>query len=373
MHPFRHLLLILLLSFISNPLLATEFRVGIKPSEPWVMFDQNLAEAERKPKGFSIDLWQAIAQRLGIQTHWVYFNTTNEIISATEHKDIDVGIAAITIMAEREEKIDFSTSMYELGLQIMVTPSQQSSNPIAVLFSELSKLLSVKIVLIFAAMLILTAHCRLWIDRLNPEPVFPRSYWKGTNEAIWWGLTMLLTWETPKSKGIARTIDLSWHLIGLISLSILTAVVTATLTQKAVQGTIQTEADLKNRLVAAVESDAPRRYLEKMGIEVQPVADLQAGMALLKAGKVEALVHDGPRLVYLANKANQQAKQTIFHVLPVLFNRQNYGIVTQPGSDWVEKINQKLLHLREAEASSESFHQTLTKKCLNSSHKCMTG
>jgi len=34
------------------------------------------------------------------------------------------------------------------------------------------------------------------------------------------GVTMLVTWETPESKGIARVIDLFWHIVGIIAISI---------------------------------------------------------------------------------------------------------------------------------------------------------
>jgi len=45
---------------------------------------------------------------------------------------------------------------------------------------------------------------------------------------------MLVTWETPQSKGMARVIDLLWHIVGIIAISILTAIVTAALTAKTI-------------------------------------------------------------------------------------------------------------------------------------------
>ncbi len=74
---------------------------------------------------------------------------------------------------------------------------------------------------------------------------------------------MSVTWETPESKGIARVIDLFWHIVGIIAISILTAIVTAALTAKTMGSSITSEKDLIGKYVAAVETDAPRRYLVK--------------------------------------------------------------------------------------------------------------
>ncbi len=60
------------------------------------------------------------------------------------------------------------------------------------------------------------------------------------------------------------------------------------------------------------------------------------GIKLLREGKVKALVHDGPRLVYLANKINKKAKRKELIVLPFQFNLK-YGIVFPKGSQLGER------------------------------------
>ncbi len=197
---------------------------------------------------------------------------------------------------------------------------------------------------------------------MSGDHFFPRGYFKGIYETLWWGITMLVTWETPQSKGLARVIDLSWHLIGLIAMSIMTAVVTAALTSQAIVGNIQSEKDLPNKRVAAVATDAPRQYLEAIGANVVPVKSIEEGMKLLREKNVEALVHDGPRLSYLAGKINKKEKKSIFYVLPAIFNAQNYGIVFPQKSPLREPINKILLQLRESTGLEDSFHETLRKK-----------
>ncbi len=337
-------------------------KVGIKPSEPWVMYDKSLPESERHPIGFSIDLWNKLAESLGRKTEWIYHDTTPDIINSAYESKIDLGIAAITVSSEREKLVDFSNSMYETGLQIMVSAENNNSNPLNILVVELKKLLSWEVLGWLLIMLLITIHLRLLVDRMSGDHFFPRGYFKGIYETLWWGITMLVTWETPQSKGLARVIDLSWHLIGLIAMSIMTAVVTAALTSQAIVGNIQSEKDLPNKRVAAVATDAPRQYLEAIGANVVPVKSIEEGMKLLREKNVEALVHDGPRLSYLAGKINKKEKKSIFYVLPAIFNAQNYGIVFPQKSPLREPINKILLQLRESTGLEDSFHETLRKK-----------
>jgi len=338
-------------------------KIGIKPSEPWVMYDSNKAIEERVPVGFSIDLWQEIAKQLGVKTQWIYYDNAQDLITGTEKKEVDASISAITVTAERQSRIDFSDSMYELGLQIMVAPDQQRSNPFAVMLHELNKLFTLSTFSFLVLMLFISANLRLWVDRQSKQPpIFPAGYANGLKEALWWGLTMLLTWETPHSRGVARLLDLSWHLIGLIMLSILTAVVTSALTAQAVSGSIRSEADLSGKRVAAIATDAPRQWLEQNDITITPVSSIAEGIAAVRKGEVEALVHDGPRLLYLAHKINQQEGKKVLAVVPAIFNPQSYGIVFPEGSKLRESVNQVLLRLRESQNKQESVHQSLRKK-----------
>jgi len=340
-------------------------KIGIKPSEPWVMYDQNASEENRKPIGFSIDLWNKIAKELKVDTAWVYYDSTSALIEATKKGEIDAGISAVTITSAREEKIDFSSSMYELGLQVMVDASKSSASVLELMAKEIKKMMNLETTIMFLLFLLVTMHLRWFVDRRDENSdLFSKNYGRGILDSFWWGITMLITWETPPSKGFARVIDLMWHIVGILAVSILTAIVTSALTAQAIGGSIRSEKDLAGKYVAAVATDAPRRYVEKIGANVIPVKTVAEGIALVRSGKAEALVHDGPRLVYLANKINKKEKKKILMVAPFTFNPQNYGIVFPTRSELKEPTNRALLKLREANGLEKSFHEQLNKKWL---------
>jgi len=344
-------------------------KIGIKPSEPWVMYDQNVSEENRKPIGFSIDLWNKIAQELNVDTRWVYYNSTSELVDAAKKGEVDAAISAVTITSNREKEIDFSSSMYELGLQVMVDASKSSASVLELMGKEIKKMMSVETTLMFLLFLLVTMHLRWFVDKRDEDSdLFSKQYSTGIIDSFWWGITMLITWETPPSKGVARVIDLMWHIVGILAVSILTAIVTSALTAQAIGGSIRSEKDLAGKYVAAVATDAPRRYVEKIGANVIPVKTLAEGIALVRNGKAEALVHDGPRLVYLANKINKKEKKKILTVAPFTFNPQNYGIVFPSKSALKEQTDRALLKLREANGLEKSFHEELKRKWLKSTN-----
>ncbi len=357
--------LLFFMLFFSLYAQSETLKIGIKPSEPWVMYDKNSSIENRKPIGFSIDLWNKIAQELHVKTEWVYYDSTSELIEATKAKEVDASISAITITSAREKEIDFSSSMYELGLQVMVDASKSTSSVLELMGKELKKMMNLETSLMFLLFLLITIHLRWFVDRRDKNStLFSKQYGSGIVDAFWWGITMLITWETPPSKGLARIIDLMWHIVGILAVSILTAIVTSALTAQAIGGSIHSEKDLAGKFVAAVATDAPRKYVEKIGANVIPVKSVAEGISLVRNGKAEALVHDGPRLVYLANKINKQEKKKVLLVLPFTFNPQNYGIVFPTGSPLKEQVDRILLRLREANGLEKSFHQQLQDKWL---------
>jgi len=362
----RLLAFVLLFSLYAQ---SETLKVGIKPSEPWVMYDQNISKDKRKPIGFSIDLWNKIAENLNVKTQWVYYDSTSALIQGAKNGEIDAGISAITITSNREKEIDFSSSMYELGLQVMVDASKSSASVLELMAKEINKMMSLKTILLFLLFLLITIHLRWFVDKRDEKSnLFSKKYSTGIIDSFWWGVTMLITWETPPNKGLARVIDLMWHIVGILAVSILTAIVTSALTAQAIGGSIRSEKDLVGKYVAAVATDAPRRYIEKIGANVIPVKTIEEGIALVRKGKAEALVHDGPRLVYLANKINKKEKKKVLTVAPFTFNPQNYGIIFPSNSKLKEKVDVTLLKLREANGLEKSFHEKLREKWLKSNN-----
>ena len=82
--------------------------------------------------GFSIDLWNKIAERLQVKTSYQIAPDVRALLEEVRSGKAEVGIAAISITAAREKEFDFSQPMLNAGLQIMVRGKGQNadSNPL---------------------------------------------------------------------------------------------------------------------------------------------------------------------------------------------------------------------------------------------------
>lgn len=69
--------------------------------------------------GFDIDLWDTIAEEIGVSYELRPMDFSG-IIPALQTGQIDVALAGITITDERKQAIDFSDGYYDSGLQLMV-------------------------------------------------------------------------------------------------------------------------------------------------------------------------------------------------------------------------------------------------------------
>lgn len=69
--------------------------------------------------GFDIDLWDAVAKDIGV-TYKLQPMDFNGIIPALQTKQVDVGLAGITIKEERKKAVDFSDGYYDSGFLLMV-------------------------------------------------------------------------------------------------------------------------------------------------------------------------------------------------------------------------------------------------------------
>ena len=84
-------------------------RVATKPLEPFVI------KRDDRWAGFSIDLWDKIAQQLDWKYDWVEVKTVTDQLQAVQNGGADVAMAGISITPEREVVVDFSHPFFNAG------------------------------------------------------------------------------------------------------------------------------------------------------------------------------------------------------------------------------------------------------------------
>lgn len=97
-------------------------RVATKALAPFVFVDSEAADGSGLT-GYSIDVWDEVARRLGLRTEWLVEESVGDILDSARTGDADVAIAGISMTAERETFVDFSHPYYDSGLHLTVRPA----------------------------------------------------------------------------------------------------------------------------------------------------------------------------------------------------------------------------------------------------------
>lgn len=346
---FRLFLTTLAFAAFCSPVLAqtsgndTPLRILVKPVSPFV-----IENGDGQISGFSIDLWQAIGDRLGVQSELVMLPNLTELLDGIEGGAGDVAIAAVTITAEREQHLDFSHPYFRSGLQIMIPATEMGM--IAKAFSVTGSMFASKnfqFALLALIILVLgTAHIMWFVER-RKNPEFTRSYPLGLWDGVYWTMVTVSTVgygdKTPKSHA-GRVIALVLIVFGYIAFAWFTATISSAMTVSRLEGEIRGPEDLAGKLVATVQGSTSQTYLQHLpGVRIRAFGSIDQAYAMLAEGQADAVVYDYPVLSYYSLG---QGQGNVRLVGPV-FQHEPYGIVFAEGSVWREPVNQALLHLVE--------------------------
>ena len=308
--------------------------VGTKDSPPF-SFRGNDGSWE----GISVELWQKIAQDLDLE-YELKEMTLGGLLDGVADNSLDLSVAALTVTAEREKRMDFSHPFFSTGLGIAISKDAGGGwdDVIRGLFSRgfLHLLLSLATLLLICGLLIWIFERRGNSEQFDDRPV------KGIGSGFWWAAVTMTTVgygdKAPKTFA-GRLVGLVWMFAGIIMISSFTAAMTSSLTLSTLGSVISGPESLYNVKVATVSNSTSEKYLNRQGVSFQTVANVEEGLQYLAAGRVNAVVYDAPILQYLVHQKYSDS----LTVLPGTFERQDYAIALSQGGKLREKINRVLL------------------------------
>ena len=312
-------------------------RVAVKPIAPFVL------KQGTEWTGFSIDLWNVLAQMLKVDTVWVEVTTVGEQLQAVTSGEADVAIAAITITKEREHAVDFTQPYFDSGLQIMVRAEGSSG-----LLDTLGSIPWAAVGALFAvaiAIMFIMANV-LWMVERRTSQHFQQGYLKGMGEGLWGAALIISTGEhgdRDAPRLVKRLTVVFMWLLGVVFIAQLTATVTSSQTVERLSSNIRGPADLAAKKIATVRGTVAADYLTEQRLPYVDVASVDEGYDLVLRGQVQAMVFDAPTLQYWAAKRGNGAVQ----VVGPIFRAQKYGIAVANGSALRKRINERLLEIYE--------------------------
>lgn len=329
--------------------LKVPLRVVTKSFSPFVIYEDG------SYTGFSIELWDMIATRLGMEYRISNVGTVDSLIENVRTQKADVGIAGVSMTAAREDVVDFSHPFFDSGLQILV--QDRPSNPIESLLSGLVQILTTPQLYygigIFVLTLATAAHV-IWFIEHKHNNDFPKEYAKGIGDAFWWSAVTVTTVgygdKTPRT-AFGKLFALVWMCAGYFVFAYFIATVTTSFTVDRLEGTISDPSDLRGKLVGTIDASTAEQYLIEHDIRATSFQTTDDLYQALRSGDLEAIVYDAPVLQHYA--LNTGAGEV--ELVGAVFDRQNYGIVLPEASPYRELVNEALLKIRETGTYDELY------------------
>ncbi len=332
-------ILLLLPSAVEAQARNQPLRVATRIIPPFVF------EEEGKLTGFSIDLWHSIADEIKVKSEVFTTPTVKDLLSAVESGKGDVGIAAISVTAERSKQFDFSQPMFDSGMQIMVRAQSGGGGFLAGMLAFVFSYAVLPLIGFVLLAILVPAHLVWWSERRHSRGMIEsKSYFPGIFESCWWALATLATQadQMPKS-AIGRVIAVFWMFISVVFVAYFTATVTASLTVQQLQGDIKGPEDLPGKQVATTTGSTSAMYLHQQNSQVLEFPKIEQAYEALLNGQADAVVFDSPVLLYYASHEGKGRVSVVGSV----FRKESYGIVFPPNSPYRKPVDNALLTLKE--------------------------
>ena len=303
--------------------------------------------------GISVDLWQWIAADLGIETEFRESTVTGVFDGLAPGGPLDVSIGALTITAEREDRVDFTQPFFVSGLGVAVKTAPETGG----LWQWLNRVLASNFWRILAGLLVSLVFVALLIwaleHRTNPKEFGgDGKAHRGIGSALWWSAVTMTTVGygdlAPRSPA-GRLVAIAWMFVSLLLVSWFTASMASILTAERLDaGTggfvVRGPDDLRRLHVAVIGGTSSEEYLRRRQIDYIRITQKEM-LDVLLTGRAQAVLGDAPVLRYLARREPYTGKIT---VLPQTFQTEPYGIALRDGSPWRKPVDRALLHRLES-------------------------
>jgi polar amino acid transport system substrate-binding protein len=308
-------------------------------------------------EGFSVDLWKELASRSAVAFNWKKTENVKAILAAVESGEAQVGLAAISITAAREQKFDFSQPMFESGLQVMVSTREEGGFSWRQILGYFTRGAMPYLLGVLAMLILVPGHIMWWAERKHAEPAFSKDYMPGIFQAMAWALSAAAGQQNGDPKtGFGRFMSVAAIFVSLLFLTYWQAELTSTFTVQQLQGDIAGPDDLPGKLVGTTTASTSAVYLKSKQSRVQEYQSITEAFAALEIGKLDAVVFDAPVLLYYAATSGRGKVRVVGPV----FKRENYGILFPRGSDLRKRINEALLTMREDGTYDKLYNKWFT-------------
>jgi polar amino acid transport system substrate-binding protein len=308
--------------------------VGVGDVPPFAM-----KRKDGRWEGLSIELWQGIAQKLGVRFELREYSP-DQLLEAVKRGEVDV-ILALAVTEQHEMLMDLSLPYLTSGTAIAVAaePAEHSWLHFA------GRLVSLNLLPVIGLLILLSliAGTVVWLfeARGNPD-MFGGGTVRGIGHGIWWAMVTLTTVgygdKAPKTLG-GRVVALIWMFSSVILIASFTAAITTSFTVGELQGKVRGLSDLPDVRVGSLSHSQALSFLAKRGITVRPFESGEDGLQAIVDKKIDAFVFNEAVLRHLVRTEFPGRVR----VLPRTFDHYYVSMAVPSGSPLRETLNRALL------------------------------
>lgn len=323
-------------------------QVGVKSSPPFA-----LKQADGDWTGVSIDLWRTVAEELDLEYEFQEL-PLDALLDGLADGELDAAVAAISVTAERNERVDFCHPHFTTGLGIATRVGHHGS-----VWALVRRIVSLRLLTIVGVMIVVVALCGLLFWRFEREvnqTMFGGKRRQGIGMGLWWSTILLMGHKgvVPVSTA-GRLVAGSAMVASLLLLSVLTGVITSVITVHQLDLGIDDPTDLRHARVVTVERSTAADFLRSRRIAFRSVGSAGEALAEVVDDRADAVVYDRPLLQHLVRQEHPTAAQ----VLTVSFQTQDYAIALAQGSPLRKRINTEILKVRASDAWRDTLFRYL--------------
>jgi len=327
--------LALALSCLTGQAIAQDLRLVTVTRTPFSQVEAGV------DTGFSLQLWDAIAQELGLDYRVDRVENFGEMLTEVEAGRADLAAANISITAEREARLDFSQPIFSSGLRVMVPAGQDGPSVFSVLWS-----LDLLLAILAAFALLLGGGMLMWRFERNGQEYFQGDAKEKMFPSFWWALNLVVNGgfeERVPRTVMGRIFGTLLVLSSLFVVSVFVAKITSAMTVNAIQSSVQSLNDLYGKTVGTTTGSTAAAYLDGREMQYVGFGSLDDLIEAFELGELQAVVFDTPILSYYVNTNGEG----IGELVGPTFLRENYGFALPSDSPLREDIDRTLLRFAE--------------------------
>jgi polar amino acid transport system substrate-binding protein len=319
-------------------------RVVVAGSRPFVV-----TSSAGGVSGISVDVWKSVERALCRKSTIMTKSGVAEALAMVTRGQADVAVGPISITSARAERVAFTHPYFEADLAILAPASRSLLDRVR---PFLTRAFLAGVCFLCGVLVLVGAAVWLAERRGNPEQ-FPPRFFAGVGNGIWMALVTMTTVgygdRVPRTT-MGRVLVGVWMTFSMIFASSLTAFIASALTLSQIEGPmISSIDDLRGRPVGVVGGTTSQAFVDQNGGRCVAADDLDAAVASLLRGNVDAVVFDRPMIRdYLRRHPERRLRLSESSYEP-----QSYGFAVRPGDGAIRRaMDVAILRLRESDRLS---------------------